>query len=412
MWIIRPHAATDTPRGQLERSAVSSGTVSTASPPRPASRSDRRRTVPVLIWWAALTAGAVVLAWAADAGLAPTAVLSWPYAVGPALVAAALLSPGLRALPDRLPWPVLLAASFAAAALWTLALAAAGDRLVAPVRLDASTPPLAATVVEALGTSGPAVLALAAAATVPLGALTVRSLCGEPAGRELVPVLVLAPYAVLGTQPEALSAALGTAAVTAATLGSEPGRGGPQRLAVAVLSGLLLGMAALLGFATVLLGAGVVCVFFVRRRPLLNVAAAVGFLLPILAASSRGQDWTADLGAALAVEGSDTPRAVLAGALLGLLVLTGPALVASARSIRTTPGWPLLVAGALGVLGAVIGALAVDRLYLGGWLPALGGLLVAAVAPDQRAGPARPVGTLLLAIGVASAYAALLVPPA
>lgn len=397
---------------------VQSADVDTASRPRAAPRSDRRRGGPVLAWWAGLLLAATALYWILDgreqALAPPSGSHSLGYAVLPPLVAAGVLIAVHGGLLRGLRWPILLALGFAASAAWTLGLAAASGALWTSAGDQPSTPPVPRAVFDRIATSGlteawtTAAVCLVGTAAVPLAAVAVRSLCGEPAARELLPVLALAPFAVLGTEAEALAWALGAAALAAAAVGSEPGRRGPLRLGVAVLCGLLLGTAALCGFAALLLGAGVICVFFVRRRPLLNVAAAAGFLGPVMVASAAGWDLTADLAATLRAGGDTGPLLGIVSAAVLLLVLGGPALIASIRSVRTTPGWPFLVAGAVGALGCVVAGLVAHRVFAVAWLPVLPWLTVGAVAPARQGGPSRRAGPAVLAAGAAVAYAAAL----
>lgn len=392
--------------------------MSTASPPRAAPEADQRAAGPVLGWWAALLLAALAL-WSivSDPASVEPSGTAWPYAVAPPLVAAALLTAAHHGVLRDGGWAVVLALAFAGSTVWTLSLAATNGSLWAAPASPTTTPPLPQFLLERSIEAGvarsslTAVLCLLAALAVPLVAQAVRSLCGEPAARELLPVLTLAPFAVLGGTAAAMAWVLGAAALAAAAFGSEPGRGGPRRLGVAMLCGLLLGTASLFGFAAVLLGAGVICVFFVRRRPLLNVAAAAGFLVPILVAAAAGYDWTADLAAALAGPGSTRYTESLAAAAVALLLLGGPALVASARSMRNTPGWPFLVAGSVGVLGAAVAGLLAERVFVVAWLPVLPWLLVAAVAPARPGGPSRGVGLALLGTGAAAAYAVALLAP-
>ena len=65
--------------------------------------------------------------------------------------------------------------------------------------------------------------------------------------------------------------------VTLGVVGSEPGRSPVWALG----SGLVLGCDALLNYAVAWLGVSVVAVYFVRRRPLLNVFTGVGALVPL-----------------------------------------------------------------------------------------------------------------------------------
>ena len=113
---------------------------------------------------------------------------------------------------------------------------------------------------------------------VPLLAVAVRSLCHETAARRLIPILVLAPYAVwLAVSMDAIVLLLAAGFVTLGVVGSEPGRSPSWAFG----SGLVLGSDAMLNYAVAWLGVSLVAVYFVRRRPLLNVFTGVGALLPL-----------------------------------------------------------------------------------------------------------------------------------
>jgi hypothetical protein len=206
---------------------------------------------------------------------------------------------------------------------------------------------------------------------------------------------------------DAVTAALGAGLVAAGVVASERGRPGPLRLVWASVAGLLLGVAALFSYAVGWLAVSVICVYFVRRRPLLNVATGVSALLPLAAAQALGFSWTDGLLAArreLAERvGPYRPAVVWGGlALVVLLLAAGPALVAAVRKLRLTPGWPFVVGAAIGVAYAVLAGLArgeAERY----WLPFFPWLLVAAVAPERRGEPAGPTPVLLVAAGAATA---------
>jgi hypothetical protein len=144
----------------------------------------------------------------------------------------------------------------------------------------------------------------------------------------------------------------------------------------------------LFSYAAPWLAVSVMCLYFVRRRPLLNVVSAAATLLPLLLAHAAGYGWTDGLTAArhdLAVR-LGPARSIAAWAVLGVALLLaggGPALVASARKIRLTPAWPYLVGAAGGVVFTVLAGLARGEMEHG-WLPFLPWLLVAAVAPERR----------------------------
>jgi methylthioxylose transferase len=364
-------------------------------------------------------------------------------------VAVLVLLAVANGLVDRLRWPAVLLAGYVVAAAWALALAAVdggsglthglagpdgyladvprvGDdpgAFLAGFAAHAADytpatrdhPPLPVLLLWAAGRLGlhrPVLLGIAVtlvgALVAPLVAVAVRVLCGEVAARRLVPVLALAPYAVwVAVSMDAVTAALGAGFVAAAAVGSRSGRPGPTRLLWASLCGVLLGTAALFSYAVVWLAATVPCLYFVRRRPLLNVATGVCALLPLVAVQAAGFSWSEglassrrDLAGSAGAQGS-----ALVWGLLGLVVLLlagGPALVATMRKVRLTPGWPFLVGAALAVAWALLAGLT-----RGGaerdWLPFFPWLLVGAVAPERRCDPPPRTPLLLTAAAAATA---------
>jgi len=425
-----------------------------------AARAGQAERRDLLVWLLLVAAGlaATLLAVRAGAPLgtrAPPFTGSWR---SPALIPASVLAPGLaagalaavaRGWHDRLRWRLLLLAGYAVALGWAVALAvvdgatglagpptAAAEYLadVPAVNDDPDQflatfvargpelsvagrehPPLPVLLLWAAGRAGihrpfalGVLIAAAGAAVVPLVMVAVRSLCGEPAARRLAPVLALAPYAVWSAvSMDAVTAALGAGLVAAGVVASEHGRPGPLRLVWASVCGLLLGVAALFSYAVGWLAVSVICVYFVRRRPLLNVATGVCALLPLAAAQALGFNWADGLLMArrdLAVRVGPDRSAVVWG-VLGLVVLLlagGPAVVAAARKIGRTPGWPFPVGGALGVAYAILTGLAGAEAERS-WLPFFPWLLVAAVAPERRGEPAAPTPVLLVAVGAATA---------
>ncbi|MCK9876509.1 DUF4175 domain-containing protein [Frankia sp. Ag45/Mut15] len=352
----------------------------------------------------------------------------------------------------RLPWPLVLVMGYAGSLLWTLALAlitpggvraglrAPTDLVTAAAAIGSNpldmvaaytdrVPPatagsvdvlpahppgplLAAWALARLGLSGAVPLGIAftlvGALTVPVVCVAVRSLCHETAARRLVPILVLAPWSGWMTaSPDAVTALLAALAVAVGVVGCEPGR--RDRTWWALASGVLLGLAALFGYAPVWLGVAVAAAYFVRRRPLLNVVTGLGALLPLFLFAAWGFSWPD--GLALARVPHRPLTATLAWVFLDLTVAllgAGPVAVRAARRLRHTPGWPFLVGAAATALFA-----ALARLAEGGtqrtWLPLFPWLLVAAVAPHPR--PAAPgdrvrAGTLpviLISLGAAGA---------
>ncbi|HET6213451.1 MAG TPA: hypothetical protein VFE14_11335 [Micromonosporaceae bacterium] len=254
---------------------------------------------------------------------------------------------------------------------------------------------------------GVLVTALGAAA-VPLVLSAVRGTCGELPARRFVPVLVLAPYAVwLAVSVDAVGMLLGAAMVAAGVRASAPARTGWSAAASGVACGALLGVAALLSYAAPWLGLSVVCLYFARRRPFLNLATGLGALLPVLGAQLAGFGWTDGLLAAQADYATRIgPYRSLwwwAGiSLVALLLAAGPALVASLRKVRNTPGWPFLVGAGVAVLFSLVAGLARGGIEHA-WLPFFPWLTVAAVAPQRPGGPPPASPLLLVTVGALTA---------
>jgi hypothetical protein len=244
--------------------------------------------------------------------------------------------------------------------------------------------------------------------TVPLVLAGVRDACGETAARRYLPVLVLAPYTVwVAVSMDAVVALLGAAAVVAGVRASRRRERGWPSLAWALLSGVLVGIAALFSYSAPWLGLSVVCLYFARRRPFLNVATGAGALLPVLAAQLAGFGWTDGL---LAAEADYTTRIEpyrsalwwAALSVVALMLAAGPALFASARKMRNTPAWPFLVGAGAAVafsIAAGLGRGGVEH----AWLPFFPWLTVAAVAPDYPAGDPVKTPLLLVTLGALSA---------
>jgi hypothetical protein len=84
--------------------------------------------------------------------------------------------------------------------------------------------------------------------------------------------------------------------------------------------------------------------------------------------------------------------------LVVLLLATGPALVASLRKVRNTPGWPFLVGAATAVAFSLVAGLARGGVEHA-WLPFFPWLTVAAVAPERQGGELPPSPLLLAGAG-------------
>jgi hypothetical protein len=380
-----------------------------------------------MVVWGVLTVGGTAVAAAVrrsgDGRLpdVPPFARHWPPHGGlPAVVAAVLAAlvvlAGLRGWAERLPWRAVLGASFLVATAWALALAATGAGLTRAAGVDALTaaaravgadpgsfldaadtgaagdvPPGGILVVWALQHAGVTTSARVSAALTVLGSLAVpcilvavRSLCHEPAARRLAPVLSIAPFAVwTAGSIDAVVLALTAAAIACGLVGSEPRR----TPAWAAAAGFLLGAATLVSYVAWGLAAAVVITYFVRRRPLPNLVTGFAFLVPLFGAQLAGFVWSQGFGSArtqLRAATSGRPGLVwLALDVVVVVAVAGPTLVASARKIRRTPGWPFLVGATIGLGFAVATGLSRgdgERALL----PFLPWLLVAAVAPERR----------------------------
>jgi len=256
------------------------------------------------------------------------------------------------------------------------------------------------------------------ALVTPLVLLAVRGVCGELAARRYAPVLMLAPYAVwVAVSLEVVVAALGAAALATGVLASARGRSGLRAGGWALVAGMTLGVAALFSYAAAWLGLSLVCLYFARRRPFLNLATGLGALIPVLAAQLAGFEWMEGLLLARADYAArvEPYRSALWWSGIGLVVLllaAGPPLVRSLRRLRNTPGWPFLVGAGVAVAFSLLAGLARGGAEAA-WLPFVPWLTVAAVAPEEQGGPAPPAPLLLVAVGAVTAVVveALLATP-
>lgn len=430
------------PTGTLEPPGRTGGAPA-ALPPPPEVRDALRWTLAVTVGLL-LTAVFVALDLRLGTASAPfTGAYRSKLRIGSVLapaVAAAVLLAVARGVHERLTWRAVLFGGYLAAAGWALALAlvdggnglaspvtnpqeyladvpsvgndplgflrtfvaSAGQHTVAtrqhppgPVLLLWAVRPLGLVRAETLGLA----ITLVGCLAVPLVAVAVRSLCGELAARRLLPVLALAPWAVwTAVSMDAVTTTLCAASLACGVVGSEPGRS----RCWAPLAGLLLGTGALFSYAVAWLGATLLATYFLRRRPVLNALTAVGALVPLGLARLAGFVWPDGLTAAQADFSLRVgpQRSWLLWAPLDLLLLglaCGPAIAASARKWRSTPGWPFLVGAGLAVgfaLGSGLSRGEVER----SWLPFFPWLLVAAVAPEV--GGAGPSRTPLLLTGL------------
>jgi len=254
--------------------------------------------------------------------------------------------------------------------------------------------------------------------TVPFVLYCVRSVCGEVTARRYAPVLVLAPYAIwVAVSMDGVVAMLGAAMCAAGVFASAHHRHGVVAAAWSVVTGVMIGFAAMFSYAVVWLGLSVVLLYFARRRPFLNIGTGIGALAPVLFANHLGFGWltglisaNSDFAARIEPFRSAPWWAVLS--IVALVLAAGPPLYASARKIRNTPAWPFLVGAATAVLFSVFAGLARGGVEAA-WLPFFPWLTVAAVAPEKQAGDPPPMPWPLVVGGVLTAVVieALLATP-
>jgi methylthioxylose transferase len=413
-----------------------------------------------LVVWAVLSAVGLVLTWLAVRGGAQLGTRSAPFLgsyrvgldVGSVLapaVAVAVLQAARRSWFDRAPFRTVLGVGWLGAFAWALALALADGAagltraLGSPDNYLADVPHVGGNVVAFLRDftadateyssaarghpPGPVLLLWAlqrmgftealslgilltalGALVTPLVLAAVRGVCGETPARRYAPVLVLAPYAVwIAVSVEAIVAVLGAAMVAMAVRASANTRRGAHAGAWALASGVTLGVAALFSYAAAWLGLSMVCLYFARRRPFLNVATGLGALLPVLAAQFAGFTWIDGLLTARAdyVARVEPHRSAIwwgGISLVVLLLAAGPPLVRSLARLRNTPGWPFLVGAGVAVAFSVLAGLARGGAEAA-WVPFFPWLTVAAVAPTTQGGPAPASPLVLVGAGAVTA---------
>ncbi|GIF72712.1 hypothetical protein [Asanoa siamensis] len=413
-----------------------------------------------LVGWLVLAAVGALATWLAVRGGARLGTAGAPFlgsytltislaSVLAPTVAAGVVAAAYRGWWERMKWPLVLLSGWLVAVLWTvsLALAHGRDGIADPLTIpddylaDATRvgddplhylrayttegglpsvvarghPPGPILLLWALMRIGVTdriglglLLTAVGAAVVPLVLFAVRGVAGDLAARRYLPVLALAPYAVwLAGGVEGVVAVLGAAMIAAGVHASDERRTGVRAGIWASVTGLLLGVAALFAYGVPWLGLAAAFLYFARRRAALNLFTGLGALIPVVAAERLGFNWVDGLMDArhdFAVR-VEPHRSVLWWSGISLVVLllaAGPALYASLRKSRNTPGWPFLVAAGIAVLFTLVTGLARGGAETN-WLPYFPWLTMAAIAPRQQAGETIPTPLLLVAAGAATA---------
>jgi hypothetical protein len=413
-----------------------------------------------LAWWFGCVAVGLGLTWLAVRAGARLGTASAPFlgryriTVGPAsllapLVAASVLVAAWRGGLTRPRWSMFLGWSYLATIAWALALAlvhgatgltrgltgsgeylsdvdrvgehpgtflrqftARAAEFTPATRGHPPGPVLALWAMRQLGVTEPRTLGLLLTAlgalTVPLVLVAVRNSKGETAARRYAPVLILAPYAIwLAVSLDGLVALLGAGVVVLGAIASKASSRGWAALGLAFASGLLLGVAALFSYAAPWLGLCVICLYFARRRPILNASTGLGALVPVIGAQVAGFGWLDGLRVAQRDfhDRVSVDRPVLWWSVISVVALaiaTGPALIPSIRKMRNTPAWPYLAGGAAAVVFSIVAGLARGGVEHA-WLPFFPWLTVAAVAPPRQGGEPARAPLLLVGVGAATA---------
>lgn len=415
-----------------------------------------------LLRWALLVAAGLALTWLALrvgarlGSAAPPFLGVYRLRIGPGTllapaVAATVLVLAHRRVLDRLPWFGVLVAGYLGALAWAVSLAlvdgaaglttgvattggqlaAVGDEPLDYLQSFAaggSGAPTPASTPESGGyPPGPVLLlwllhragvtdAVAVgllvtaigALVVPLTLAAVGGATGDQTARRYLPVLALAPWGVwLAISTDAVVAALAAGMIAAGVRASDHRRTGGPAIAWAAAAGVLLGVSGMFSYAAPWLGLSVGGLYFARRRALLNLVTAAAALVPVAVAQLVGFRWVDGLLAAQRDFAAHVEpyRSALWWApisAVALLLAAGPALVASLRKLRNTPGWPFLLGAGAAVVFTILAGLARGGVEHA-WLAFFPWLTVAAVAPARPGGPPVPAPLLLVGAGAATA---------
>ncbi|MEV0647074.1 hypothetical protein AB0I28_17585 [Phytomonospora sp. NPDC050363] len=396
-----------------------------------------------------LLTAALAVAYADDLGTAAAPFFGrYRIAINPEsilapLIAAAVLYAASRPRLTRVRWPAILTGAYLSALAWTVALAlldgkggldhplagtdgylvnlaevdGPGDFLATFTTLNdqltaasVGHPPgpllLLSLLTPLLGTGLGLGLALTALSTltIPLVLVTAKNAVGERAARRYAPLIVLAPYAVwVAVSMDGITAAILAATMAAGAHASRRSTRGLPAVAWAFAAGLLLGAATMFSYAAAWMGLSLVFLNFARRRPFHNIATGLGALTPLLIAQLWGFNWMTGLHMAYDdyTNRIEYQRPALWWALLSVVVLiivTGPAIVASARKMRNTPGWPFLIGATVAVLFSIAAGLTRGGVEHA-WLPFFPWITLAATAPAAPGGPPARMPLLLAAAG-------------
>lgn len=366
------------------------------------SRVRHRQARDIAVWISLLVATLTVVSVAVSTSevVGPSTLPWWPAQrlslhvtagmfVAP-VTAATVLIAASRPAANRMSWGSLLVMSYLAALAWAGALHTNVDTTITPT----DTPGAARAMDQLVALSGSqAGLAITVTAVstlaVPFSLIAIRSVCGPVAARTIAPVMILGPWAAWTTLGlDGISAAACAAALAAGAVASERRVRGFDAFWGALATGGLLGIAALLSYGAAWFGVSLLCLHFVRRRPLHIVNTAAAALSVLAVAATFGNSWpnglidtyNASIGEVAAHPGQ-LWWLLLMPALVALAC--GPAIVESLRRVGSSSAWPLMAGPLLALMLAPLSGSSLDRPEYG-WVALCPWLVVAATAPSKR----------------------------
>lgn len=377
----------------------------------------------IAIWTSLLVATFTVASVAVSTSdvVGPTTLPWWPaqnlslhvtagMVVAP-LTAAAVLAAASRPAAARLSWNTLLVASYLASITWSAAL----HTNVAPETMSTATAGARSAIAFLVSYTGSeAGLAITVIAVsclaVPLTLVAVKSVSGPVAARALSPVLILGPWAAWTTLGiDGVAAAACAAVLACGAVASERRVRRWDAFWGAAATGGLLGIAALLSYGAAWFAVSLLCLYFVRRRPVQILVSAGAALAVLGVAATVGPSWPyglVDTYNAAVGEIAAHPGQLWWLAIMPALVCVacGPAVVESLRRFGSSTAWPLMVGPVLALMIAPLSGSNPEHPEYG-WIALCPWLIVAATAPrtDGRRGARRRGGRRSVPVPLVSA---------
>lgn len=336
----------------------------------------------------------------------------WVFAAG--LILILVVGLWTRGVHQLIGWWSLQALSACLGAAWTISLVLIGRPDSSA--LNAAGPPLGRAIATGLAelTPGRAVfgtLLVGLLAGVAVGLLNagVQSLCGEVQARRFAAVAVVTPTAAWYAESATVAIlVLSLATLTVSAMASERGRGATWTLGLGAVAGLLLGSAVLTAYESSAVGIGMLCIYFLRRRPMMILISGLSLAAVLVIAALSGWSWSGGFDSVAGLDGLARLGPHVAGVVTGIVViaaLAGPIVATSWRKVRNTPAWPFMLTAV-----SALAFLLLIRVHSGTWISAMTPwsalLAVAAVAPLRQAdSPQGPDGAVL---GVSGAFGIVL----